>query len=410
MSKKIVTNLLLWICCSFLTVQAQTKSYQYKRVLTGVKDNWHTISLPSQLFEHTQRELADLRIYGIKGTDTIEIPYLLKQRNTAIKVKEISFRLMNQSANGNGYYYTLQPLNTTDLNQIKLSFKQTNFDWKINLEGSNDNKEWFTLLNNYRILSIQNKATNYQFSDLNFATAKYNFYRIAIMANEQPELKEAKIAKIDTLQGVYKDVPYQSYQLTNHIDTKETTIDVALANPTPISSLKLLIPSKTDFYRNLNIAFATDSFKTEKGLQYNYTTIYNGTLSSLEKQEFDFNSTLVKHLKITIANEDNQPLRINGIKLMGPIYQLIARFDEPNNQYALYYGNKTVAAPSYELKNFDNKIPTKINEISLGKEVKNPAFSSTINQPLFKSKAWLWALMGLIISLLGFFAYKMLKE
>jgi len=410
MSKKTIINVILLICCWSFTIKAQTKAYPYKRQLTGIKDNWHLINLPNQLFEHTQPELADLRIYASKGKDTVEIPYIIKLRNNKVKVTESQFNLMNQSVNNNAYYYTIQPSTASNLNQIKLAFKQSNFDWKVTLEGSNDAKEWYKILNDYRIIAIQNKATNYQFTDLNFATTKYNFYRIAIKANEQPELKEVKIIKTDTLDGIYKDVLYQTYQLTNVAETKQSIIQLALPTPAPVSSLQLLIASKTDYYRNISIAYATDSFETEKGLQYNYTTIYNGTLSSLEKPVFELNSTLIKHIKITIDNEDNQPLRINGVKLKAPVYQLIARFDEPYDDYALYYGNKKASPPNYEVKNFEDKIPVILNEITLGKELKNPSSKPSKDQPIFENKAWLWALMGLIISLLGFFAFKMLKE
>ena len=44
--------------------------------------------------------------------------------------------------------------------QIKLSFKQENFDWKVKLEGSNDNKVWFTVVTDYRILAIKNSNTD----------------------------------------------------------------------------------------------------------------------------------------------------------------------------------------------------------------------------------------------------------
>lgn len=410
MSKKTLINLFLLICCCILTAQAQTKSYQYKRQLTGIKAQWHTITLPNLLFKHTQSNLADVRIYGIKGTDTIEIPYLLKERNDEIKTKESSFKLLNESANSTGYYYTIQPQSSTALNQIKLSFKQTNFDWKVDLEGSNDNKQWFKLLGNYRILSIQNKATNYQFTDLNFSTANYGYYRIAIKAAEQPVLNEVKIAKIDTLNGIYKAIPYQSYQLTNATKTKESIINVTLPTPTPLSSIQLLTPHKTDFYRPLKIAFATDSFKTDKGMKFTYAPLYEGTLSSLEDQSFDFNSTLVKHLKITIENNDNQPLRITGVKLKGPIYQLLARFDDLSFQYALYYGNSSIAIPNYDLVNFESKIPAQVNPLTLGEEKKNPAFSFKTTKPLFENQLWLWVAMGLIISLIGFFTYKMLRD
>lgn len=408
---KLKIKFLLALLFGALGLKAQTNSYAYKRELKGVTNNWHTLTLPNQIFSATQSGLEDLRIYGFKGKDTIEVPYILKQSASQITESETTFHIINKSDNQNGYYFTFQSTIATTLNQIKLSFKQTNFDWKVQLEGSNDNVAWFTILKDYRILSIKNTNTDYQFTQLNFANAKYAYFRILIKANEQPELNAAKILRADTLKANDKAVPFLGYELQNNAKHKQTLIAINLASTTPVSYLKLNVQSDLDFYRSFKIEFATDSFKTDKGMQYNYSPLYEGTISSLETPEFRFHSTLVARLRITIENNDNKPLRLNSISLKGPVYKLIARFEKTDYQYALYFGNKKVKLPSYELKNFENKIPIAMTDLTLGDEQKNAAFAENkIEKPLFMNKLWLWLLMGIIISLLGFFSYKMLKN
>jgi len=409
LKKKIkVLTLLLLVTAG---LQAQVKHYQFKRNLKGITTNWHSLQVPNQIFKSAQIGLEDLRIYGIKDKDTIEVPYILEQSSNQVTDRETTFNIINQSSNQNGYYYTFQSASIATINQIKLSFKQTNFDWRIKLEGSNDNKEWFGILDDYRILSIKNNNTDYQFTQLNFPTAKYTYFRILVKANEKPELNAAKISKTDTLKGIDLNIPYQSYQLVNDAKNKQSIIEVSLANITPISYLKINAQSDFDYYRSIRIESAIDSAKTEKGIQYNYTQLFEGTLSSLESPEFRFNSTLASHLRITIENNDNTPLRLNSIALMGPVYELIARFEKTDYQYALYYGNTTATAPSYELKNFENKIPIGITTLTVNAEQYNEAFTKKVEQkPLFENKLWLWCLMGVIIALLGFFAYKMLKS
>lgn len=393
------------------SLNAQVKQYQYKRELTGITSNWHSLQIPNQLFKSAQSGLEDIRIYGIKGKDTVEVPYILEQSANQITERETTFNVINQSNNQNGYYYTFQSATPANINQIKLSFKQTNFDWDVQLEGSNDHKEWFGILKNYRILAIKNNNTDYQFTQLNFPTARFTYFRVLIKANEQPNLNAAKISKIDTLKGVDLTIPYQSYQLINDAKNKQSVIEVSMASINPISYVKINAQSDFDFYRTMKIEYAVDSVKTDKGIQYNYAPLYDGTLSSLEKPEFRFNSVLASRLKITIENNDNKPLRYSSIDLKGPAYELIARFDKNDYQYALYYGNSKATSPSYELKNFENKIPININAINVGVELQNEAFTIASEQkPLFENKLWLWSLMALIIILLGFFAFKMLKN
>ena len=410
MMLKLKINLFtLLLLCVGIT-NAQTNTYKFKRSITGVNTVWHKMTLPDDLYKKENAGFEDLRIFGINGKDTIEVPYLLKQRADKVTTNDITFKQINQSTNANGYYYTFQSPGINLINQIKLAFKQENFDWKVTLEGSNDNKQWFAILSDYRILSIKNNDTDYQFTKLNFPDSKYQYFRVAVKSPIQPELLEAKISKTDTIKGTYKEVRYKSFDIKNDVSKKETVVDITLATPVPLSYLKLNAQSDFDFYRPIKIEYATDSFKIDKGIQYNYANLYEGTISSLEETAFNFENTIASRLKITIQNNDNKPLRLSGLQLKGNIYEIIARFDQQKNEYALYYGNEKATSPIYEIEKFENKIPVDLTSVNIGAEQQNPAYSIKTEKPLFENKAWLWVLMVVIIVLLGWFSFKMLKN
>ncbi|HMI05036.1 MAG TPA: DUF3999 family protein [Pedobacter sp.] len=393
-----------------LGLSAQTDRYKYKRAISGVTSTWHTVQLPDQLLKNIQPGFRDIRIFGISGKDTLEIPYILKQRADKISSTKIDFKQLNQTVNENGYYFTFQSPAVNTINQISLSFKQANFDWKANLEGSNDNKEWFKILNDYRILSIKNNDTDYEFTRLNFPDAKFQYFRVLLKSPVPPVLVSAKIAKTDTVKGVYKNISHRPFRITKDVVTKASIIDVTLDGLVPVSYLKINAQSDFDFYRAVKIEYATDSFKTDKGIQYNYSDLYEGTITSLEKPEFSFNNTIASRLRITIQNNDNKPLRISLLELKGNIYELIARFDDQKYVYALYYGNPDVPAPSYDIEKFEQKIPGDLSAVAVGEQQNNPAYTVRTETPLFENKAWLWGLMAVIIVLLGWFSFKMLKN
>ncbi|RNL54068.1 DUF3999 domain-containing protein [Pedobacter jejuensis] len=407
---KLKINLLLLLLLIIIAAKAQTNTYKFKRDIAGVNSVWHSMKLPDQLYKNANAGFEDLRIFGINGKDTIEVPYLLKQRGDKTDNKEIAFKQINQSSNPNGYYYTFQSDAAITINQINLSFKQDNFDWQITLDGSNDNLTWFSILKDYRILSIKNNDTNYQFTKLSFPNSNYKYFRVALKSPVQPELLEAKISKTDTIKGIYQDVKYKTFVVKNDAVNKETVIDVTLENAVPIAYLKLNAQSDFDFYRSIKIEYATDSFKTDKGIQYNYANLFEGTISSLEKPEYHFENTITSRLKITIQNNDNKPLRLSGLELKGNVYEIIVRFDNPTYNYALYYGNEKVTSPSYEIEKFENEIPAILTSVAIGQEQQNPAYSIKTEKPLFENKTWLWVLMAVIIALLGWFSFKMLRN
>ena len=167
--------LLLLVLPSLAYTQMDT--YKYKRELSGVKDQWHQIQLPNAIFKHLQKEVGDIRIYGITPkNDTIEVPYIwsTKPHSTI----SIDFKTINTSRTKAGHFITFEIPISKSINEIALDFNETDFDWKAQLEGSQDQKNWYTILEDYRIVAIKNDLENYQFTTLNFTDSKYQFYRL----------------------------------------------------------------------------------------------------------------------------------------------------------------------------------------------------------------------------------------
>lgn len=396
---------LLMSLCSI----AQVSNYKYERTLKNVSEDWHKITIPDNVFGKLQPSLQDMRIYGItEEMDTIEVPYLLKINKDHLVKKEHSCQIINSSKTDDGYYYyTIKLDQQTDISDIKLLFADANFDWKVNLEGSQDQKQWFTILENYRILDIENTSTNYSYTNLNFPTANYVYYRIAVKSNKQPTLSSVNIFMQKLTDGILVDYKVKNLKASQDRQMKSTEVEFELTNPVPVSSMKINVNGNYDYFRSISMRYLLDSVKTEKGYLYNYTTFKRGTLTSLEDNEFEFNSTMAKKFKIVIYNGDNQPLDIKSIELKGFKYELIARFTESAN-YKLVYGNKSAHQPHYDITNFKDNIPVNLKELEVGTEkqiIKNDEPSAT---GLFKDEIWLWAIMGIVILILGGFTYKML--
>ena len=58
---------------------------------------------------------------------------------------------------------------------MNLKFSEKNYDWMLRLEGSHDQKEWFNIVEDYRILSIKNEQTNYSFGDVTFPNSNVTY-------------------------------------------------------------------------------------------------------------------------------------------------------------------------------------------------------------------------------------------
>ena len=71
----------------------------------------------------------------------------------------VGFEILNKVQTTDGHYITLKAPAIMDTEEIILNITNENFDWKINLEGSHDQKQWFSILKNYRILHPEGPGT-----------------------------------------------------------------------------------------------------------------------------------------------------------------------------------------------------------------------------------------------------------
>ena len=162
-----------------LPLKAQWDQFQYQRSLSGIEDTWHRIDLPNEIFSKLKPDYADIRIMGINAKgDTIEAPYVLEHPIVNPVVEQSPFKLLNQSRKGGLFYITLESPKQQEINRIHLNLGDQNFDWEVQLEGSQDQQEWFSLLKDYRILSVANGHSDYSFTTLHFPNAQYRYYRL----------------------------------------------------------------------------------------------------------------------------------------------------------------------------------------------------------------------------------------
>lgn len=390
-----------------LALLAQLMDYDKQIPLSQISDTWHTVTLPKSVFTTVKDDFSDIRIYGTTEKDTVEVPYVLRSSGPTGMEEQLEFELINSTSNASGYFYTYAVPVDKAINEIELSFKNENFDWIINLEGSQDQKQWFTILEEYRILSIKNGQTNYSFTDLNFPDAQYTYYRLHIKTDAVPELKSSSILLNKSVPAKYIEYPTDDINISQ--EGKTTQIDIDLKGRLPISYLKINVADDYDFYRPITVSYVTDSVKTEKGWKYSYRNLFTSTLTSLENKGFSFGNTLLGKLRISLQNYDNPPLKIESLDAKGYSYELIGRFTEPANYY-LAYGNTNAYAPKYDLQQTGFELPENMSALQLGQEQKIDKPAIVTQAPLFENKWWLWGIMGLIILVLGGATLKMMKE
>ena len=408
-------NLMLKICCIVVlflcmyNANAQIETFKYRRALASPTETWHQISIPEAMFSKLRKDYGDIRIVGFTAEgDTIQAPYIIRYGSALMKKELEGLKIINQSTTAEGHYYTFSLESKELINQILLEFDRPNFEKKVSLMGSHSDGEWFLILKDYRILSIQNDNTDYTYSTLHFPPSDYTKYRLFIPGEKSLNLKNAKIALNKTREVTHNNYKIIEQELYLDKKTSRTTIKIKLANEVPVSLLQLNIAEQYAYHRPIQLQVVTDSNLIKEAIVYSYKTVFNGALSSKVEPNFNFVGVRGQQFRLSITNNDNEPLTIDNIQLKGPAYQIIARFTKPATYY-LYYGNEENRKPKYDIQ-LPEEEEIYQNVLSLGEEkVFKQAPKTETKEPVINITL-LWAVMGLIIGVLLWFAFKMLGK
>ncbi len=401
-------NMLIFML-GFGFCHGQTSDFKYKLELQNVNESWHKIILSDDFFDYARQDFSDVRIYGVTKTgDTLETPYIKDISEFAPVHQELTFKLINQSSIQSKHYFTFETQADQTINEIQLDFEQDNFDWKLQLEGSFDQKEWFLLTTDYRIVAIKNEITDYQFSKVIFPDSKYKYYRGMIKSNIKPKINQATILGKNSHTFLLKNVQVKKMDITSDKKLKRTEVVIELPYQASVSELTIRVKDTFDFFRPLKILCQTDSVQIQNGWKYNFSTLASSTLHSPDKNPVTFDPTVTKKIKLIIENFDNTPLNIDTVILKGPVYSLIARFDKTDLPYHLYFGNNTIASPTYDLEYL--KIPSTFSTIKTGKIQNLWQENDNTSGALFQNPLWLWLIMAVMIVTLGWFSFVMIKK
>jgi hypothetical protein len=406
-----INRLLIFIVFINLSAFGQSNTNTYSATLSGQVNGWNAAELPKEMYTHTRNlQFSDVRLYGIeKNGDTLETPYYIEQAGKKSGLKKTNFKLLNAVKKGADYYFTLQIPDSTLINEIELSFGNTNYNWLIDLEGSNDQKEWFHALEKYRIVAINNSQTSYQFNKLVFMESKYRYFRIRVRDPEEtPIFKNAwLLMKANEVTDNYKCTVLNVRKDSSKAN-KNTTLFFETAMPVPLYSLSLKIKFKQDYYRNATLYSLKDSYKVEDKWSFQYGTIWTGVISSLELANLRIDGPIARKYKLVIENEDNPPLKVSIKGAEAEKYLLFGQL-ESDKKYFITFGNKKISKPNYDIHQFKNQVPEKTNRLVMGTIVKlNPNKQEKEVESI--NKMWLWLVMLVVIAILSWFTYKMLTD
>ncbi len=276
---------------------------------------------------------------------------------------------------------------------ITASNRAQDFRRGVVVEASRDGQTWLLLRDDGEVFELPVLVRGVPVRDTTVSypqtTVRYLRVRISNKEGNPLIIGTPLVFYVKETPAIF--VEYPATVLENQVDRESKATVVLLldlgAKGLPTSSLEVGISEK-NFYREAYLEGSND--------REAWTMLAKAELYAYDTPRYvsadlavDYPLATYRYLRLSVFNQDNPPLAVSGVKVMGPrhVLQFPAR---PGVAYRLYYGNEEATAPSYDLARYLQYLETRgLPQARLGLQELSPLFVEKL-PPVSERFPWLF--------------------
>jgi len=373
--------------------QASMSSWPFFVEVTPSASGVNELVVPLHVMDKSRQDLADLRLSDPSGR---EIPYALRIRKEIDDKRQIAANLFNEVSVGSKATEVSVDLgeNPGEHNELEIETTGTNFRRRVDVEGSDNSREWRTIKTGDVIFGFESGNRLAESNRVSYPTSRYRYLRVRVYSDEitdkvPPGITFVKVMMTvrDQGQQVTWDVTVPAYQLLRNQGAPASSWTIDLGARVPCDKLIIDVNDES-FSRSFQLEDVDDP--------QNIRLIAEGELTRRisEKRQpvvitFD-NDRPTRKLRLLVFDYNNPILSITSMKASAAARQLVFELKEPGQPLRLYYGNPNASAPHYD---FEKELPAKLavatpSTASVSASVINPGFKPE-PLPLTERIPWL---------------------
>lgn len=370
----------------------------------------HTMLVSPSIRSFSKVDLQDLRLFS---ADQKEVPYYISKDsryNSSVDFEKypiVSKEIKpNKSTN-----IIIENIEGKIIDDIVLNIRNSRLKKNCNVSGSNDQNQWFGLLDDFELVNLENPKDTNIFVNIKLPKSNYRFLKV--------QINDSISAPIDILQignfrhswvnGKLLSVMPTEVLTTTNVKQKKTHIRIRFNQSQIIENIDFQITNPNLYKRKCRILTTGALLKNQNEIQEKTLTVFE--LNSKTKNSIQLPTLFEKEFVIEIENEDNPPLEIEKITFSQlPIY-MIADL-EANESYTLKTNCLTLMAPIYDIENFRNQDFSTFPTASFSKVKQMEGIVVTQNDvKMFWQEKWfLWLCIGIAGLTIVYFSSSLLKE
>jgi len=391
------------------------------------------LTLTPDIYNAARDDLGDVRLVG---TDGEQIPYVLAKPKDITKRQNYRPVVINRSTGADKTaMITLDFGKQVIKNSVEVETGGNNFRRAVKVEGSNDNIEFFTLVEHAYVFAV---SFDRRFEQIDMPPNDYRYLRITIlpMATEEQspvidEVRAFKIGESFTERQAVEMAPIEHSE-----DEKNNSsiyiYDLAYCR-LPVSEIELDIADDS-FYRYVSVAGrdaekrkvkidSEDNRQRFKEVEVRWERIINDTIYRYIAADGKKHERLIlripsgrrvyRYIRITISNYDDRPVVVNSASSNMIAHKIV--FENKDNAVPiLYVGSESAMAPRYDLeRRLSNPLQVKTGMAKLSGITGNLLFGQAEQKPVAwteKHKVLLLIVMVIVALVLGGFIFKSFKS
>lgn len=399
--------------CVSINLSAQLNSYDYYREIKPVNENgFYKLKIGSGVIDRP----GHYRVYEI-GKDTLEVPHLIEEYDNSSYDRSF-FKYLNivdKSYIANKHSFaTLVVDSGLTYSSVYLNFSAPEFFKNVTLEGSDDNKNWKTIIENEKVFHyFRPPFDHYYRNKISFSPVTFKYIRVVSDDSDSPKLdiSSAYIPLTEEVSNGDGELLPTGLIRTEDKAKKQTIIECSFRRMYFIGCLQIKVENEMPYRREVEVEFLTQNTGNDKWVVFGRSIISSNSSNKIYFKNYssrDENFKTIK-MRIIIHNLDDRPL--GAISIDAFTHEEILKCKlEKDKKYVLAYGKANDALPQYDLQYFKNAIPLNLKYAETGNEQKISHAVVEAPSPLFGNKLWIWIALTAGVLLIGIFTLKLLKQ
>jgi len=387
---------LIWLL--LFPVLGYAQEYVAEAPLSDVtKNGFYSIPLPPNITAALYTDGSNIRILD---NDNTEVPYIFKTESPDYSAFEWTpMKIQKEFKRSCCTIITLINEDKSYLDNFLLQVKNAEIVKTATLRGSDDGQIWYAVAENFR-MGLNRLRTEEVSEVFDFPLSNYKYYRLTIddSATSPLNVVGALRTREDIIHGIYTEIPNVTITSHDSTDSRETWGIIEFDTAQHVDRIEFdvfgphLFKRRATLFRKFKNQFdAIESFDIISGQAR--------PLSVAVKE---------KALYIRVDNENNPPLKFTQVAA----YQLkrsLITYLETGKSYKIMLGSG-LETPNYDLKFFQDSIPSHLPELRIGNLKENPVVKAAEPPTYFTNRNIIWVAIFVVAGLLLVMTVRMLKD